>query len=158
MSYKERAREVERLDLLTEARGKYVITDDIDPYADHLHHTGPLKIFERERVRIFQEHGMSVEEMARSQGVFGFVWELTAKYSGQVLKGEEVDVISRVFQTRPTILSFHQTMRKGQIAVVEAVIDAVLVDSDGKLVRRIPQEVIDNLKRKANSNPFPAAS
>lgn len=149
MSYKERAREVERLDLLTEARGKYVITDDIDPYADHLHHTGPLKIFERERVRIFQEHGMPVEEMARSQGVFGFVWELTARYSGQVLKGEEVDVIFRVFQTRPTILSFQQTMtREGQI-VVEAIVDAALANRSGRPVR-IPQEVIFNLKRKTS--------
>ncbi|KKR85907.1 MAG: Acyl-CoA thioesterase (Tol-Pal associated) [Candidatus Curtissbacteria bacterium GW2011_GWA1_41_11] len=145
MSYKERAQEIEQFELITEARGAYVIADDIDPYANHLHHTGPLKIFERERVRIFADHGMPVDEMAQSQGVFGFVRELVAKYSGQVLKGDNVEVVSRVFQTRPTILSFQQTMtREGQI-MVEAVVDAALANRSGKPVR-IPQEVVDNLK------------
>ena len=144
MSYKERAQEVERADLLTEAKGSYIVTEDIDPYADHLHHTGSLKIFEQERVRIFADHGMPVDKMAQSQGVFGFVRELVAKYSGQVLKGDEVEVISRVFQTRPTILSFQQTMtREGQI-MVEAVGDAALANRSGRPVR-ITKEVIDNL-------------
>lgn len=149
MVYKERAQEVESRELLTEANRTYIIKDDIDPYAKHLHHTGPLKIFEKERVRIFEEHGMSVEEMAGLHEIFGFVWELTIRYSGQVLEGEKIEVVSRVFQTRPTILSFHQTMKRNQVAVVEAVIDAAFVNGRGKPIK-IPQQIIDNLKQNKN--------
>lgn len=149
MSYRERSQEIEGLEILAETKKMYVITDDIDPYANHLHHTGPLKIFETERARIFEEHGMPVEEMAQSQGVFGFVREIEVKYLAQLMEGDTVEVASLVFQTRPTILSFQQIMTKEGRIMVEAIVDAALANRSGRPVR-IPQEVIDNLKRKTS--------
>lgn len=145
-SIKERVLGLEQKELLAESTEKYIIETDIDPYGQHLHHTGALKLFEKERIRIFEEHGgMPVKRMAEEHGLWGFVYESLVRYNGQIAKGAEVEVTSRVFHSRPTLLSFHQTISMGGQNLVEAIVDVALVNRGGKPTI-IPDSVLNNLR------------
>lgn len=147
MSFKERLAEIADLSPLVETSRILTVTEDIDREygGGHLHHTGSLKIFEAERSRIFAEAGMPIEEMAKEKETWGFIYEIAVKYGGQIMENEEVEVDSKVIYSRPTLLSFHQTLLRAGSTMVEAVVDTALVNKYGKPVK-IPQEVLERLK------------
>ena len=149
-SIKERLAELEQKELLVESTEKYTIETNIDPYGQHLHHTGSLKLFEKVRTHIFEEHGMPAKMMAEEHGLWGFVYEISVRYSGQIAKGAEVEVTSRIFLSRPALLSFHQTINIDGQDLVEAVVGVALVNRDGKPVI-IPDWILNNLRPPESS-------
>ncbi|EKD57513.1 MAG: hypothetical protein ACD_57C00259G0007, partial [uncultured bacterium] len=125
MSYKEHAQVLESKVPIVELRSTLVIEDDIDPYANHLHHTGPFKIFAAERKHILGESRMPILNRAAQRD---FVCETLVRYAGQVQEGDEVEITSKAFQIKPTVLTFQHIMRRNGIDVVSAVVDMPVVD------------------------------
>lgn len=135
---------LENTNPIAKTQASYQIEEGVDPSTNRAHYTQALKILEDERIHVFEEHGMPVAELAKERGLFGFVFELGAKYNAPLALGDQIVVATTVFQTRPTILSFHQEIHKNWIPVVDAVVDVALVSKNKPV--RIPQEVIDKLK------------
>ena len=89
---------------------------------------------------------MPIEKMATERGLWGFVREISVKYEGQILKGDEVEIVTEVFYPRPTLLTFHQTIfNKDGKRMVEAVVDGAFVNKDGRPVA-VPQDALEKLR------------
>jgi acyl-CoA thioesterase FadM len=115
----------------------------IDPYGSHLHHTGPLHLFEEERARIIEERGLSVAALAEQTGIKIFVHSIEkVGYKQQLYEGDTVTVRSALFLPRKTLLSCHQTLEKGGIRAVEAVVNLGAVNENGRPTA-IPSHILD---------------
>lgn len=146
MSLRERLQALEKESVVTERQTTYLVDNSfVDQRVGHIHHTGPLHILEAERIALFAHHRIDLEKMAREEKLYGYILEISIKYPGELWPDDLVVISSRVFQTRPTVISIHQKIARDGKTVVEAVVDAVMVDERGR-PQPIPNEIIQKLR------------
>lgn len=87
---------------------------------------------------------MPLGEMATKEGLVGVVYNISIRYPGEIMEGDEVEVSSQVFQSRPTSLLFRQTITKEGKSMVEADVQ-IVVKKEGRPVR-VPPEMLDKLR------------
>lgn len=104
-----------------------------------------LRIFEAERLRMFDEKGLPWERLKDEFRIMGFVREQVARYYSLVPLGEEVEVVSSLM-TLGARLTFDQKIVKGEKTVIEDSVEAVLVNLNGRPTR-LPPKILEALQK-----------
>lgn len=131
---------------IVELKGLRVVEPEmVDSYGNHLNHASALKIFEDERMRLLEVHGMPEQEMERIFGILAFVHEIHAKYNQQAFLGDHLEVLSSVYP-RLASLVFHQRLEKQGKNVLDALISLAVVNTRGRPTRP-PKNFLDRLNK-----------
>lgn len=104
-----------------------------------------LRIFEDERIKMFEQRGLSWERLRDKFGVMGFVREQNANYYSPLSPGEEINVITALFLSGARLIFHHQIDSDGKI-VMDDLVKVVLVNLDGR-PKRIPPPILKELQK-----------
>lgn len=114
----------------------------VDPYGNHLNHAMALRLFELERVRILESHGIPYDQLAERFGILFFVHQLEAIYPRQAFLGDTLDVVSSVYPKSASLI-FHNKLQKQGQDVIEAFITLAAVDIKTSRPARIPKSLLE---------------
>ncbi len=115
----------------------------IDKYNKHLTYMGYMVVFDRERARLMKEKKAGLDELDKNHGLKAYMTGYQVEHSGEVYVGEDIDVLTTVYNRLATV-SFSQQMEKeGKVVADSNWIYRVI--GERKKISLMMQELIQRL-------------
>lgn len=127
-----------------------VYYSDTDAYGV-VWHGSYLKWLEMGRVELCEKMGHNLIEL-QNQSIVLPVVNLNVQYKSSAKLNDEIIIETRIQKFNSLCVTFQQKISDKQTGktFIEALIDVVAIDNNGKLYRKMPQVLIDSFEKSLN--------
>jgi len=115
---------------------------ELDSYG-HVNHAAYLNYFEQARWEMFRQAGLM--DLLKENQLFPVVIEVQVRYSREVNLFDEMVVLTEAIKEAPYLVFRHKMFFKGSGRKACSARVKVIFTGEGKLVRDIPQSIMDKL-------------
>lgn len=112
---------------------------ELDPY-EHVNHSVYIQYFEAARAQWLSEIGFPLDKL-KSDGIQIVVTELRTRYLGSAGPNDRLTISSELAELRRVSMSFRQRIRRGDELLVEQLITAATITTQGRPTR-VPAELV----------------
>ena len=112
-------------------------------------HGNYLKWYEEARCEMCEQLGLSLDKIAKEEGVIFPLVNVNLRYKTPAKLYDEIIIETSLKEFSRTKMVFEQIIKekKSQTVCNIAEITAVAVDTEGKLIRKLPQYIIDAFEK-----------
>ena len=124
-----------------------VYYSDTDAYGV-VWHGSYLRWMEMGRVELCSDLGIDLVELKKNDVAIP-VTNISIRYKSSAMLDEKIIVETKLTKLTPLSATFTQIIRNAETGIVRTVaeVDTVAVHNDGKLYRRLPEELSEKLKK-----------
>lgn len=111
-----------------------------------VYHSQYLNFMERARTEALRSLGFAQSELRDKMGVLFVVRALEIQYQKPAVFDDELNVVTELIGMRRCLLTFKQSIRRGDEQLTQAVVEVVCVDAEKFKPTSIPSEIRNSMQ------------